>query len=381
MSALALVSMPARRSASALAALLFLPLCLLPHGPTALAQELEPLVAAALDQTVSALRIEDRPVRDALAVVEERTGVRTIIADEVLALLPYGSETRISITLDGVPLRRGMQRAFVALGLDFRVEGDRVLLEPAPLLQRLGRRLAIEESQLLERLATSTVEFLREADAPILYRLDPATRPQERFHAALGGGSAGSALQRLDSACEALEWSWLVDGPAIVLTTREAEVRRRLDAPMNLRYQRMPLDELLMALGRQAGVRISIEPGCLQAVAAREQIVDLVQRQMSLGQALELIGGSTGLRQEVSAAGVRILAPASGAASGAAADGAGRDPGRRVVAHMVMETDGGASILLPIREGELTPAEVERLEARRIEGIRLLRERLGASRP
>lgn len=377
MSALQPAALMTRLRAAALLPLL----CLLPAAPLAAAQELEPLVAAALDQTVSDLRIENRPVREVLAEVEQRTGVRTVVADEVLGLLPYGAETRISIVLDGVPLRRGMQRAFVALGLEFRVEGDRVLLEPAPLLQRLGRRLSIDESALLERLATSSAEFLRDAEAPLLFRLDPATRPQERFAAALGAGSAGTALQRLDNACDALEWSWLVEGSTVVLTTREADVRRRIDIPLNLRFQRIPLDELLLALGRQAGVRITIEPGSLGAIAAREQIVDLVQRQMSLGQALELIGGSTGLRHEVSAAGVRILAPAGGSATSTASDGAGRDPGRRVIAHMLMETAGGASILLPIREGELTPAELERLEARRIEGVRILRAQLSAAAP
>lgn len=339
------------------------------------AQDMHDLLAQALDQNVKSLEIGNLPVHDALAALEKQTGVRTLIADEVLALLPYGERTQITLKLADVPLRRGMERAFAGLGLTLRIDRDNVVLDPSQMLARLGRRLTIDEAALLERLAATPLSDLKPDETPIRFELPPATQPREAFNKALEATPAADALRQLDAATAALGWVWLVDGNAVVIRDRREFVRRALEQHIDVNYQRTPLDGLLVELGRRIGVPVSFEPGCLKRIDAREQIVDLVQRDVSVGQILERIAGNTGLRYEVTTEGVRIAGPGE-PGRGASANAAGR-----VVAHLIMKVADGTTLLLPIREGELTTDELSRIEQFRGDGIKAVREFLAKPAP
>jgi hypothetical protein len=190
-----------------------------------------------------------------------------------------------------------------------RPNEDSIRIEPAPVLVRLGRRLTIEEVTFLGLLSGPWSEgrFAYQKE----FRFDPEERASERFYEALEQTrESHNAHRRLEATTEMLGWVWWPDGACIVFEPRAADILRRLDRPLDMTYQRMPLDDLLVDLGRRIGITVFFEPGSLKRVDARDRVVDLIQRGVSVRQTLERICGNTGLRYELTDEGVAILAPA-----------------------------------------------------------------------
>ena len=269
------------------------------------------LLEEALDQPVGALEIRDVPIRDALSQIEQQTGLRFAVAADVLELMPYGERTRVSIEMRGLSVRAALSRVLAGLGLQMVVEDGQVVVVPAPVLERLGRPLTVAEAGTLSRLAGQSWSQLQESAERVAldFRIDPAQQPRERLQAALAQSEGPTALRQLEAACEALRWVWRPEEERVVIEARRDEIRRRLDWPLDLTYQREPLDRVLADLGRRVGVLVKFEPGALQLVQARDRTVDLIQREASVRQVLERICGNTGLRYEIDDEGVRILRP------------------------------------------------------------------------
>ncbi|HMQ16934.1 MAG TPA: hypothetical protein PKC49_13260 [Phycisphaerae bacterium] len=282
--------------------------CWLAAAAPALAQVPSELVEQALDQRIGSLEITAAPIRNALDTLEKETGLRFVVNDDVLALMPYGDATQIEIVVRDMSVRSALRQVFAGLGLAMRVAGDRVVIEPVPALAHLGRRLTIDEIALLDRLSREPWASVA-GDPPIDLRIDPARAPRDGLRRALDQVRGDSALGKLDSACQALSWAWRPEGGRLVLTTREDETRRRLDRPIDVHYQKQMLDAVLSDLGARVGVNVLFEPGCLQQVDWREKRVEMTQKNVSPRQALERICGSTGLRYEIEADGVRVYGP------------------------------------------------------------------------
>lgn len=266
------------------------------------------LVEEALDQRIASLDVGPAPIKEALATLEQQTGLRFTAGEEVLALMPYGERTKIAITVRDLSVRAAVRQVLAGLGMTMRVVGDRVAIEPLPAVALLGRRLTIEEVTLLDKLAREPWASVA-ADPPVELRIDPALRPREALTEAMRQVRAEPALEALDSAAKALKWSWHPEGARIVLTTNEDEIRRRLDLPTDVHYQKWMLDAVLSDLGQRVGVTVMFEPGALQQVDYREKRVELTQKNVSPRQALERICGSTGLHYQVEPDGVRIYGP------------------------------------------------------------------------
>lgn len=275
------------------------------------AQSPRDLVEEALDQPLAELEVKDTPLRDALAQVEQRTGLQFVLDEDVFASMPYGERTRISLIIRDMSVRTGLIRVLDGLGLQMFVEEGNVVIVPAPVLERIGRRINIAEVGLLGRLAEEKWTALAGGDRKVAldFRIDPAQRPRETLERALAQIDASNALRQLEAACKTLHWVWHPEGERLVFEHRRDEIRRRLDRPLDLTYQREPLDRLLVDLGTRVGVLMKFEPGALRQVAARERPVDLIQRNVSVRQILERICGNTGLRYEIEDDGVKILAP------------------------------------------------------------------------
>lgn len=338
------------------------------------AQDISAVVEQALDQQVENLEIADKPLPEALAVLEARTGLRFVIEPDVLARMPYGEKTQVSITLRSVSVRRAMSQVCAGLGLTMRVAGDRVHLDPSPVLRRLGRRLTVDEANLLGRLAGGAWKSLSPAPA-IRYELDGSAVGRDAFDKALTSGAGESAVSDLELAARAAGVVWLPSGDAILVTSQRAVIAARLDQPIDLTYQRVALDELLIDLGERVGVSMRIDPGAFQAVGARERLVDLVRRGTTARQTLERICGNSGLRYEVTDDGIRIAAAVAGLPSGAQALGSAQ---RRIVAHISVPLKDGALLNVPVYEDELPSAELQRI---RTDALKAMREALGAGRP
>jgi hypothetical protein len=269
------------------------------------------LVEEALDQPIAQLDIKETPIRDALSKIEQETGLHFEIDADVLDLMPYGERTRVSIVIRDMSVRTALTRVLDGLGLQMLVDQGGVLIIPGPVLDRMGRRITIAEVGLLEKLADANWSALKSGKQvpPLDFRIDPAQRPRETLERALGQIEAKSALHQLEAACDTLHWVWHPEGERLVFEHQRDEIRRRLDWPLDLTYQREPLDRLLVELGTQIGVLIKFERGALQMVSARDRTVDLIQRGVSVRQILERICGNTGLGYEIEDDGVKILAP------------------------------------------------------------------------
>jgi hypothetical protein len=148
-----------------------------------------------------------------------------------------------------------------------------------------------------------------------------------------------------------LGWLWVPAGKTIVIYSRTEDIQQRLDRPLDLNYQRMPLDKLLLDLGKRIDITIHFEPGALQKVAARERHMDLVQRGTTARQVLELITGNTGLWYEVVDDGVVVGAKPPGAETAPSAE----QPARVVAILRVPVGTDGTTIDFLIRAEELPP--------------------------
>lgn len=320
--------------------------------PGARAQDMRDLVAAALDEKITErIEIGQQRIREALVELEPRTGLRFRLSPQALQWMPYGEETRIAIVLDDISVRAGLRRIFDGLGLMMRVEDDAVAIEPAAWLDRLGRRLTIDEVGVLQKLSQRSWGAISREELAVEFRLPadvPAGELLEKTIADVGGGNA---LTQLEAATLRLGWAWIPSGKGILVYSRDESVHQRLDRPLDFNYRRIPIDKLLLDLGRRIDVTMHFEPGVLEEVSASERRVDLIQRGITPRQVLELICGQTGLWYEVVENGLIIGGPGTD-------EGVAREAGRGSPVVAIIEIpvgEDGTKVHLLIRADELPP--------------------------
>jgi len=325
-------------------------------------QELRDLVEEVLDQKVTNVQIDGLPLPEALAQLGEKTGLSFVMDPEAMGCMPYGERTRVSIDLRDVVVRDGLRRMFDGLGLEMRIEGDKIGVVPGPVLQRLGRRLTVQETQLLSRLASSTWSQLGSETPPI--RLGKGTHEGQEvwLKEKLGQARESNAVRQLELVTENSSVYWIPEGDGIVVYNQVWDMSRRLDRQIDLNYQRVPLDEVFIDLAKRIGVTVSFEPGVLARIQASQRTVDLVQRGTTVRQALERLCGSTGAVFNVSDSRIRIELPR---------DQAGVLPAgpARVVAILRLPVgEDGTTIDFPFYDDTLPP-EFRRLFDRKLPEI------------
>ncbi|MFN0134825.1 MAG: hypothetical protein ACKVS9_01765 [Phycisphaerae bacterium] len=283
--------------------------------PTASAQLPRELIEEALDQNIAELDIPTTTLAEALMTLADKTGLQFGLTDDVLALMPRGDQTRIAISIKHSSVREAVGQVFEGLGLRMSIDGDKIVLDAAEFVLRVGRSLTTAELQTIQLLASgSWSKIAAGRDAP---RIDvrsggnPSDELARKVTSAVERSQHPMATRQFDDAGAQLGLTWRIDGNVVIFETRRDEIRRRLDRLVDLTYQREPLDRVLVDLARRADVTMQFEPGVLQRVVARERSVDLLQRGTSIRQTLERICGSTGLAYEVLDDGVRVYLPSS----------------------------------------------------------------------
>ena len=182
-------------------------LCLLVGGVTATrAQEMRDLVEQVLDQKIDGIQIADVPLPDALEQLGEKTGLRFELSAEAIDWMPYGEQTRVSIDLEDVRVRDGLRRMFAGLGLSMHVEQDAVVIAASPALERLGRRMTIDEIRLLTNLAGAKWSELAAESRP-LHVVGPGV--DASIESAIGKAPGDTALEQLENASRAGDWCWV----------------------------------------------------------------------------------------------------------------------------------------------------------------------------
>jgi hypothetical protein len=347
------------------------------------------------------LSIPDAPIGEVFAKLEKATGVRLKLSDDAAALLPYGKQTHMSVTLANVTLRDALTRMLAESALRWMVEGDSVVVWPNEALYRTSRRATFEELQTLGRLQTRRLtppaeggditEMMRKEsgnnDLKLVMNVPDAS--DEMVKAAVARANRvlpGTAAEWLDMLAGG-EWTWYLSGNDIIVVTRARQVERQLARQVTLRYQNEKLATVILDLARQARVKVEMEPGVLNAlpVEVRNNFT-LIMADATIAQALEVISGTTGLAFERLSDGLRVTAAARapGAASIAqsqpttAPAGTGKKP---FLVRLNVPVDGKV-IEVFMRSDELPDDVVEAIEAGKAKFIQEVRAaRAAASQP
>ncbi len=328
------------------------------------------VIEQALDQP-TALSIDNRPLTDGLRAISEKTGVPVNVSDSVLALLPYGAETRVSATFKDVPLREGLKRLFRPIGMRFEVRQRHVEVVASSALLRIGGPASWQELATLERLAGQPWSQKLAAALPLQFRVQADDQARSKLLAQADGIGAGAADDVLEAACDALGWTWYPQDTQIVILRRMDQAARALEKRILLRASHRLLSDVLMELGKEAGMMIRMQPGVIAALPSQTQDeFSLLADNITIRQALELISGVTGLAYVVEPGAIVISLPQA-----TTAPGYRRDP--YVGKITVPGKTGRYQFDFLIRESDL-PAELNELRKEKVrEAIEAMQRELG----
>ena len=279
----------------------------------------------------------DRPLPEVLAAISERTGIVFDVGDETYALLPYGRKTPISATITNTPLRRTLEAITAKLGLTFVPGETSVEIRPLPALVRAGRRAGVQEIAGLDLLAAVRLDSLE--DRPTASKLleavdlklesvdaaardkgqpEPGFRVENRLDDRLRDRPVFlprgvTLLGALEAVAQQTDATWYPAGASFVVLPKIQWVRQRLDERrVTLRYDdaaspsATPVARVLNDLERASGVAFAVEPGALGRVPEADRAVRLSFDGVTVREALERLGGATGLGYVVTADGVYV---------------------------------------------------------------------------
>jgi hypothetical protein len=259
---------------------------------------------------------------DAMDQIGNETGVRIEADPVVWDLLPWGEQTNITAKIENRTLRDALSAITQKLGLQFVLTDEAVELQPMPALRRLGRRSTVQELQALDLLAGTPMnlgnnnrptvhELLSAVDA----KLDDLQSPfdvenrapdaeQNRHVNIPRNATMAQALEEMSHQTNATWYPW---GKSIVILSKQEQVRTQLSKPLTARYNGVDVSQVLLELFQRAGVDFTIDPGAYQRIPANYRGIKLTLDNASIQQALETIGGYTGLGFEVTDQGVHVV--------------------------------------------------------------------------
>ena len=226
----------------------------------------------------------DAPLPQVLKTIEDKTGVPISADPSVYDLLPWGDQTNVSARIENQTLRQALTAITRKLGLTFELKPETVRLEPAPPLQRLGRRATVQELAALDLLGSNdvklpadrvTVKQLVDAVDQRLVELKSAVavefrpgeliKPDQELNVPRNA-SMSDALDVLDAVTDATWYPW---GKSIVIVPKETQIRHQLNHTVNLRFSGDDVSQVLADLSHSCGIAFNIEPGAIQRRAPR----------------------------------------------------------------------------------------------------------------
>ncbi len=325
------------------------------------------LIELALDEPTR-ITLTEIKLSDAIQTIWDQTGVRVVMPAEAMNLVPYGGETVIErVEISDIPLREGLNRLFMPLGMTFEVRDNYVEIVPKDALRCLGRRPTWEELDTLGELAAMQPGVDPEALSRLQHRVQFTVRVSNGWATlsnALKSVRAGPGDEVLSVACANLGWAWCVSGGQVVISSGASLLRQQLGRPISLRMNYKSLIEVLQEVGRKAGVSVKVEPGALASLPLNVQRSFILNvHNNSAEEVLDTIAANTGLGYLIEPDGVLFYKvgepqPQSEAGSVPASAGMpGRDP---YVGKIVTQLKDGKTVEWLIRESELPPDLRER---------------------
>jgi hypothetical protein len=269
----------------------------------------EILVIQALDD-LTTLKIEEKPITEAIRLFSESTGVPVAFDRFVLGCLPYGSKTVITATIQNQPLRESLMALLKPLACKFVQERAKLVIQPRPALFRIGRRATWEEVGLIERLyATPWSKALGDSlkfQFQDMSAADAAANRQKIYQLA-GSVGAGFAARVLDLSCDQYGWAWHPEKDTITICTKLRQVELQMQRLVSVQYSGVQLKDVLLDLAQRAGLLLKMEPGVLVSLPSQQlERYRLTLENVTVRQAFELVAGETGLGYVIEADGIRI---------------------------------------------------------------------------
>ncbi len=312
-----------------------------------------PKIDAVLDR-IDPFVISGKPLAAALRELEQRTQIPFSIDGDVAELMPYGANSRITMNIPKIPLRSGLSQVFEGLGFRMDVLPDRIRVVPAPFLERMGRRISVEEQKVAYELARRGEFSLANSPVRVELHIDGETKAAEMLDQALKGSRAPNALQHLEQAVTSLRWFWRLDGRLIVVERQRSHFLRTLERSVDCNYTQKPADWVLTDILGQIKIPLVVQNNALQAAGAADRRMDLITSRPAV-RLIELICGSIGVDFEVTDEGL-VVRPGSGAP---------RPPGAnaqttQLAAPQVVPAEEMVELLIEIRSGVWTAVRMPR---------------------
>ncbi len=327
------------------------------------------LVEQALDAPLE-LSLTDAKLPELSKAIQDASGVRVVMHPQVMALLPYGAETRVGkAEIRNTSLRYGLAAIFDGLGMTFVInEAHDLEIIPKPAVARLGRPVTWTELDLLSRLsALNPGQKPDELDAlkPMLQFRVRESDPWTRLSGVLRQAGAGPGDVVLDLACQRLGWTWFPEDRTIVVVSMQEQINRQLGSELYLNLSNRPLMEIFRAVGESCGVPVEIDPAAFQALPADlRQSFTLTVEGYSAREALDAIAAQTGLTYIVTVEGVSFYSAAAEVRPAAAGMGSA-DP----VIGLIAVDIGGQTLHVLVRMSDVPPEARPLIDAARAQAV------------
>lgn len=321
--------------------------------------DMRAIVEQVLDSPVE-LKLENVPINRAFDVIADSTAVRINMPPDVMALLPYGSDTRVNVELRNVTLRDGLEQLFAPLGMDFDVTDRGVDVLPGPGLARLGRSAKWSELGTIQWLESTpltdgvALELLHQR---IQFRV-PDPDPWPMLAGAIKKVGAGSAAELLEVAADSLGWTWYPWDEHIVVLPWAEQAKRQLDRLITVRKTHRPLVEVLQTVGREVGVPVRLAPGAAESLPPEvRSTFTLLAENVTASEALEQIAATSGLSYRIDEGGVVFEQPSAAREQDRTRPGGAvrRTRDAYVAKITVPDPSGIYQIELLVRESDLSP--------------------------
>ncbi|MHC4443838.1 MAG: hypothetical protein ACYTBZ_00905 [Planctomycetota bacterium] len=348
-------------------------------------------IVQALDQPMD-LKVSDMPIRELIQQLADKTGLPIHIEPGALNLMPYGSRTTLSATIESQPLKESLTALLLPIGLTFEVQPDRLLIKPTKHLARIVNRATWKELETLEmlyQLPWSEELFnslgFQFQDAPAA-DLETNRETLRRLANAVGEGTAAEVLEL---ACDQYGWAWYPSGEFISIVTKTRLVEHQLQKRVSLKYVHKTLSEALLDLVKRAGILLRMDPGVMASLPPQTaERFTLSIENASIRQALEIVSGETGLGYFIEPDGIR-LTTSSFALPSASANGTNSSDAdataratvaalrtNSIVGQITMPSEDGTSFSFFVRENDLPPEVNEMRKAKIRNAVNLIRKSL-----
>lgn len=347
-------------------------------------------VIQALDRPVD-LNVVDAPILEVLQSLAQSAEVSIEMETGTLDLLPYGSKTLMSATIEHRSLKESLAEMLRPLGLVFEAEADRILISPTQPLRRIARRATWEELATLDKLYSTPwsselfdlLQFQFQ-DARAGY----ADANRERLAEATDTVGPGLAAEVLELACDTRGWAWAPSGEMITIMSKTRAIERQLSRKVTVQYVQTTLEQALLDLTRRAGVSLEMEPGALASLPPHVfERFPLRMEAATIRQVLDWICGLTGLSFSIEANGIRISGNKVANASNTQGDGGIGEAAIRalraniIVGQINITNPDGSTFSFFIREDDLPPEVNEMRKAKIRDAINRIRKTLESEQP